>query len=89
MLAYLWILVEYKMNILITGGTASGKTTLLNAIAFFIPPESRVVSIEDTRELNLPRDNWLPSVVRSATGNKIVFNICAGIFHMLGLIIIQ
>ncbi|MEK6840436.1 MAG: type II/IV secretion system ATPase subunit [Nanoarchaeota archaeon] len=68
MLAYLWILVQYKMNILITGGTSSGKTTLLNAIAFFIPPEARVVSIEDTRELNLPRENWLPSVVRNATG---------------------
>ncbi len=68
MLAYLWILVQYKMNILITGGTSSGKTTLLNAIAFFIPPEARVVSIEDTRELNLPRENWLPSVVRSAVG---------------------
>ncbi len=68
MLAYLWMLVQYKMNILITGGTASGKTTLLNAVAFFIPPESRVVSIEDTRELNLPRENWLPSVVRGATG---------------------
>ena len=70
MLAYLWILVQYKMNLLITGGTASGKTTLLNAIAFFIPPEARVVSIEDTRELNLPRENWLPSVARSATGIK-------------------
>jgi flagellar protein FlaI len=68
MLAYLWLLVQYKMNILITGGTSSGKTTLLNAVAFFIPPEARVVSIEDTRELNLPRENWLPSVVRGATG---------------------
>lgn len=68
MLAYLWLLVQYKMNILIAGGTSSGKTTLLNAIAFFIPPESRVVSIEDTRELNLPRENWLPSVARGATG---------------------
>jgi len=68
MLAYLWILVQYKMNLLIAGGTSSGKTTLLNAIAFFIPPEARVVSIEDTRELNLPRDNWLPSVARGATG---------------------
>lgn len=67
-LAYLWLLVQYKMNVLITGGTSSGKTTLLNAIAFFIPPEARVVSIEDTRELNLPRENWLPSVVRTATG---------------------
>src|SRR3989344_2524015 len=72
MLAYLWILTEYKMNILITGGTSSGKTTLLNAISFFIPPEARVVSIEDTRELNLPQENWLPSVVRSATsGSKV------------------
>ena len=67
MLAYLWLLIQYKMNILITGGTASGKTTLLNALAFFIPPEARVVSIEDTRELNLPRENWLPSVARTST----------------------
>ncbi len=70
MLAYLWLLVQYKMNLLITGGTGSGKTTMLNAIAFFIPPEARVVSIEDTRELNLPRENWLPSVVRGTTGAK-------------------
>lgn len=68
MMAYLWLLIENKMNILITGETGSGKTTLLNALAFFIPPEARVVSIEDTRELNLPRENWLPSVARSATG---------------------
>ncbi len=68
MMAYLWMLVENKMNILIAGGTGSGKTTLLNVLAFFIPPEARVVSIEDTRELNLPRENWLPGVSRSATG---------------------
>src|SRR3989344_1540915 len=70
MLAYLWLLIQYKMNVLITGGTASGKTTLLNAIAFFIPPEARVVSIEDTRELNLPRENWLPSVARLSFGTQ-------------------
>lgn len=68
MLAYFWILVQYKCNILITGGTASGKTTLLNAISFFIPPDARVVSIEDTREINLSRENWLPSVSRTAIG---------------------
>ncbi len=68
MLAYFWLLVQYKSNIFIAGGTASGKTTLLNAIAFFIPPEARVVSIEDTRELNLPRDNWLPAVSRVSIG---------------------
>ena len=70
MMAYFWILLEFKSNLLISGGTASGKTTLLNAIAFFIPPEARVVSIEDTKELNLPRENWLPSVTRSSFGSQ-------------------
>jgi len=68
MLAYFWILIQYKCSLLIAGGTASGKTTLLNALAFFIPPESRVVSIEDTREINLPRENWLPAVARTSIG---------------------
>ncbi|MEM4271539.1 MAG: type II/IV secretion system ATPase subunit [Candidatus Pacearchaeota archaeon] len=68
MMAYFWILVQHKSSILITGGTASGKTTFLNAIAFFIPPEARVVSIEDTREINLPRENWLPAVARPSIG---------------------
>ena len=68
MLAYFWLLIQYKSNIFIAGGTASGKTTLLNALAFFIPPESRVVSIEDTRELNLPRENWIPAVARTSIG---------------------
>lgn len=68
MLAYFWILIQYHSSILISGGTSSGKTTLLNALAFFIPPESRVVSIEDTREINLPRENWLPAVARTAIG---------------------
>ena len=68
MLAYIWLLIQYKCNIIVLGGTASGKTSLLNAISFFIPPEARVVSIEDTRELTLSRENWLPSVARSAVG---------------------
>ncbi len=69
MLAYFWILLQYQSNIMIVGGTASGKTTMLNALAFFIPQENRVVSIEDTRELMLPRENWLPSVVRTGVSS--------------------
>ncbi len=68
MLAYFWLLIQYKSNIMMAGGTSSGKTTLLNALAFFIPPEARVISIEDTREINLPRENWLPAVARTSIG---------------------
>ena len=64
MMAYLWMAVENGFNILIAGGTASGKTTTLNAIAMFIPPESKIISIEDTREINLSHENWIPDVTR-------------------------
>ena len=67
-LAFLWLAVENKANLMFVGETASGKTTFLNAIAQFIPPEARVCSIEDTRELNLPHSNWLPAVTRAGFG---------------------
>ncbi|MBU3940492.1 MAG: Flp pilus assembly complex ATPase component TadA, partial [Nanoarchaeota archaeon] len=47
-LAYLWLLIEYERNIMVIGGTGSGKTTFLNGLIFFIPPSARVVSIEDS-----------------------------------------
>lgn len=68
LLAYLWLLIEHESNIMVIGGTASGKTTFLNALAFFIPPQARIVSIEDTAELNLLHENWLPSIARSGIG---------------------
>ncbi|MDD4567610.1 MAG: type II/IV secretion system ATPase subunit [Methanoculleus chikugoensis] len=67
-LAYLWILMEYKRSLLISGGTASGKTTFLNALCGFIPTEYKIVSIEDTTELNLMHPNWLQSVTRTGFG---------------------
>jgi len=67
-LAYLWMGIEHKFNFMVIGETASGKTTMLNAILSFIPPDARVVSIEDTRELNLAHENWLPTVTRTGFG---------------------
>ncbi len=67
MAAYFWLAVENGFNILIVGGTASGKTSLLNSIAMFIPANSKIVSIEDTREINLRHQNWIPSLTREAT----------------------
>lgn len=65
-LAYLWLMVEFNKNMIFAGGTASGKTTSLNAISLFIPPASKIISIEDTRELSLHHENWIPSVTRDA-----------------------
>lgn len=62
--AYLWLAVENGKSIIFAGGTASGKTTSLNAISLFIPPQLKIISIEDTRELNLPHPNWIPGVTR-------------------------
>jgi flagellar protein FlaI len=67
--AYFWYLIERKMSLLIGGGTASGKTTSLNALSMFIVPDFKVVSIEDTAELNLPHENWIPSIARTGFGS--------------------
>ena len=56
--ALLWQACHYEMNILVVGGTASGKTTMLNSILPFIPFNQRIISIEDTREINLPKEHW-------------------------------
>lgn len=70
MLAYAWMLLDYKRSILVSGGTASGKTTLLNVLCSFIRPEMKIVSLEDTAELNLVHPNWIQSVTRSGFGNE-------------------
>jgi len=63
-LAFFWLAIQNRANIIIAGETASGKTTLLNAIAMFIPPNAKIVSIEDTREIQLYHENWIPAIVR-------------------------
>ena len=65
MAAYLWYLIEHRASVLVAGGVASGKTTMLNCLSMFIKPEMKIVSVEDTQEINLPHENWIPSVVRA------------------------
>jgi flagellar protein FlaI len=65
-IAYIWLCVEAGKSAIFAGGTASGKTTALNAISLFIPPMAKIVSLEDTREVKLPHPNWIPSVTRDS-----------------------
>ena len=63
-MAYFWLCIEHNKSLIFAGGTASGKTTSMNAVSMFIPPRAKVLTIEDTRELSLYHDNWLSSVTR-------------------------
>ena len=63
-MAFLWLCIENNKSLIFAGGTASGKTTSLNAVSLFIPSKAKIVSIEDTREVELPQRNWIASVTR-------------------------
>ncbi len=66
--AYLWLLVENKMSIIIVGATGAGKTTSLNAIACLIRPSYKIISVEEVAEINLPHENWVSTISRSGFG---------------------
>ena len=69
-LAYLWLAIDHGKSVLISGGTATGKTSMLNVLSLFIRPNMKVVSIEDTAEIRLPHEHWVPQVARSAMSVK-------------------
>jgi len=64
--SYLSIVIQEQMNVWVSGETASGKTTLMNALATFIPPDAKIVSIEDTPEVQVPHRNWIRGVTRGS-----------------------
>jgi flagellar protein FlaI len=66
-LAFLWLAIEHRKSLLIVGGTASGKTSTMNAISLFIPQNAKIVSLEDTHEIQLPHKNWLPTLTRDVS----------------------
>jgi flagellar protein FlaI len=66
MLVYLWLVIENGYNILFAGGTASGKTSMLNATSLFMPSTAKIVTIEDTRELLLYHNNWVSGIARES-----------------------
>jgi flagellar protein FlaI len=86
MMGYMWLAIENGQSMLICGGTASGKTTTLNAILLFIPPQMKIVSIEDTRELNLPHENWVPLLTRAGFGGRTKSGRVAGEIDMFDLL---
>ena len=65
-MAYLWLCIENNKSLIYAGGTASGKTSSLNAVSLFIPEKAKIITLEDTRELKLPHPNWIPSVTRDS-----------------------
>ncbi|RLF24972.1 MAG: protein kinase [Thermoprotei archaeon] len=64
--AYFWIMLERKRSFLVLGATGSGKTSFLNAVATFIPPNMKIVTVEETPEINLPHKNWVRLIARPA-----------------------
>ncbi|MEM0482787.1 MAG: type II/IV secretion system ATPase subunit [Nitrososphaerota archaeon] len=66
--AYFWLLLENKASLMLIGATGSGKTTLLNALTTFIKPRMKIVTCEETAEINIPRDNWVRFVTRESYG---------------------
>lgn len=85
MLAYYWLLIQHKKSLLMSGGTASGKTTMLNAICMFIRPEDKIVSIEDTPEIHIDHENWIQSVSRKGYGKASGISGISGISGMSGI----
>ncbi|MEM4258151.1 MAG: type II/IV secretion system ATPase subunit [Candidatus Thermoplasmatota archaeon] len=84
-LAYFWHLIEHKKSLLMSGGTASGKTTLLNALCMFIRPEDKIVSIEDTPEIHIDHQNWIQSVARKGYGKMLGVSGISGISGISGV----
>lgn len=66
--AYLWLLMENKMSVMIIGATGAGKTTALNATACLIRPNHKIISVEEVAEINLPHENWTSNIARSGFG---------------------
>ena len=67
--AYLWMLMEAKMSIMVIGSTGSGKTTILNAITGLVNPDYKIFSVEDVAEINIKHENWFSLVSRVGFGN--------------------
>jgi archaeal flagellar protein FlaI len=66
--AYLWMLMENKMSVMVVGPTGAGKTTALNAIACLVKPDYKMISVEEVQEINLPQENWVSTIARTGFG---------------------
>lgn len=70
MASYLSFMLEEELNMFVVGATASGKTTLLNALNTFLKPSAKIVTIEDTPEVMVPHENWIQETTRQGSGDN-------------------
>jgi len=68
--AYIWMILETGLSLWVSGETASGKTTTLNAICTFIRPDAKIISIEDTAEVMVPHENWVREITRESESKE-------------------
>jgi type IV secretory pathway ATPase VirB11/archaellum biosynthesis ATPase len=71
MAAYLWLVLEFRNSVLVSGGTATGKTSATNVLSLFLPPELKIISIEDTPEIQLPHEHWVAKIARTGYGPEV------------------
>ena len=69
--ALLWLAMQYETNLIVSGGTGAGKTSMLNVLSMFMRENQRVISIEQTHEITLPSNlQWVPLIVRETSGER-------------------
>lgn len=66
--AYFWFILDNRLTVMVIGGTGAGKTSFLNALTNMFRPGLKIVTVEETAELNIPQDNWVQFVTRESYG---------------------
>ncbi len=83
MAAYIWMMMENKATAIVAGATGSGKTTLMNALLTLTRANSKIVTIEEVQEVNIPHSNWTALVARESYGSTGEASSQVGLFDLV------